>query len=310
MNEITKRQKIILSSIGVSFAILLTFTSGLRIPLIDTKTDNYFHEAITKAGITYATCRAINASVSIIQNSDIDLSPTGMGISLAVGRVLDPINDMTERLSNVLVTAITSLGIQKMTYDISISLVPYLLSICLFILSILIWFNNVQVIGFQQGIIKIILVLIIARFCLPLSSLANDFVNEHYFTSQISEAEKRLELESPKVDVAKDFSMPKDDSILEIIKYSASSIKQKAIEFKNAFNNILSNTENIIENLLKLTILYVEMLLTQIIILPLLSFWLFVKLAKILFQVKIPVILRHPKLLKINPIRQIKQNDI
>lgn len=300
MNEITKRHKIIFSSLGIIFAILLTLFSGLRLPLIDTKADNYFHEAITEAGISYATCRAINSSVSIIQNSDIDLSPAGIGMSLAVGRVLDPINDMTERLSNVLVTAITSLGIQKMTYDISISLAPYLLAICLFILSIVMWFNNVQIITFQQWIVKIILVVIVARFCLPLSALANNFVNEHYFTSQISETEKNLELESPKLDIAKNLSMPKSSGFLGIIKYSASSIKQKAIEFKDALNNILTSTGNIIENLLKLTILYVEMFLTQIIILPLLSFWLFVKLAKILFQVKIPLILRHPKLLTIN----------
>lgn len=41
MNEITKRQKIIFSFLGIIFAVLLTLFSGLRLPLIDTKADNY-----------------------------------------------------------------------------------------------------------------------------------------------------------------------------------------------------------------------------------------------------------------------------
>jgi len=71
-------------------------------------TDAYFREAITKAGVAYATCRVLNASVSIVKDSSLQLEPAGVGISLAVGQALDPIDDMTERLSDVLVTAITS----------------------------------------------------------------------------------------------------------------------------------------------------------------------------------------------------------
>jgi hypothetical protein len=70
--------------------------------VLDTTADDYFRDAITKAGLTYATCRAVNASISIVKESSLQLEPAGVGVSLAVGQALDPIDDMTERLSDVL----------------------------------------------------------------------------------------------------------------------------------------------------------------------------------------------------------------
>lgn len=52
----------------------------------------------------------INATVSVIQQSSVQLEPAEIGLSLAVGQIADPINDMVEKLSNVLVMSITSLG--------------------------------------------------------------------------------------------------------------------------------------------------------------------------------------------------------
>ena len=115
-------------------------------------------------------------------------------MSLAVGQALDPIDDMTERLSDILVTAITSLGIQKLVYEISVSLAPPILSIFLFILSILLWFENDRLKSFQKTIIRFALLITIARFCLPMSSIANEFVHEHFFENKISDARKELAL--------------------------------------------------------------------------------------------------------------------
>ena len=52
----------------------------------------------------------INATVSVIQQSSVQLEPAEIGLSLAVGQIVDPINDMVEKLLNVLVMSITSLG--------------------------------------------------------------------------------------------------------------------------------------------------------------------------------------------------------
>lgn len=286
--KITKKQKAIQSSIGVLIAIALFFAAGLRLPVIDTTTDTYFSEAITKAGVAYATCRVINASVSIVKDSTLQLEPAGVGISLAVGQALDPIDDMTERLSDVLITAITALGVQKLAHEIGISLAPILLSACLFILSVLIWFENERITALQKLTLRILLLLAIARFCLPVSSAANAFVQKHYFADQITDVNKELALGSVGLDKLKDFSLPEIDGVLGTIENSASFLKRKSIAFKDALGYTVSHMGDIIENLLKLTFLYAGIFLIQVIMLPLLSFWVLVKIANSLFCRNVP----------------------
>ena len=305
----SKKNKILKSSIGIIVAIFLFFSSGLRLPVIDKTTDSYFREAISKAGVSYATCRLINASVSIIKDSSLQLEPAGVGMSFAVGQALDPIDDMTERLSDVLVTAITSLGIQKLVYEISVSLAPPILSIVLFILSILLWFENDRLNSFQKTIIRFALLITITRFCLPMSSIANEFVHEHFFENKISDARKELAIGFADLDKLKDFSLPEVDGILGTIKNSSSFLKRKSIEVKNAFVTTVSNMGSITENLLKLTFLYVGIFLIQVIILPLVVFWLLVKTANSLFLTNIPVILHHSQPSRNENVQQINPAD-
>ena len=305
----TNKRKILRSSVGIMIAIVLLFSSGLKIPVLDTMTDAYFREAITKAGVAYATCRVINASVSIIKDSSLQLEPAGVGISLAVGQALDPIDDMTERLSDVLVTAITSLGVQKLAYEISVSFVPRMLSVFLFALSILLWFENERLEFLQKTITRFITLLIIARFCLPISSVADGYLHRYFFDDQISEANEKLAVGSAELDQLKDLTLPETDGLLGTIENSASFLIQKTKEFKKALGATVTNAGDIIENLLKLTYLYVGIFLIQVIILPLLSFWFLVKTANALFHTNIPAILHQSRPQKNENVRQINTAD-
>lgn len=288
-----RKSKIVRSALGIIIAAGLFFSSGLKIPVLDSTTDNYFRKAITKAGVAYATCRVINASVSIVKESSLQLEPAGIGLSLAVGQVLDPIDDMTERLSDVLVTAITSLGVQKLAYEISVTLVPPVLAIFLLALTILVWIPNEGAHSFQKTILRFALLIIVARFCLPLSSLANASLHKHFFAKKISEARSELALGTADLEKFKKLALPEVDGILGTLKNNASFLKRKAGEFKNEFVSIVTNMGRIVENLLKLTFLYVGIFLIQVIILPLIVFWVLVKIANSLFMAHTPILLHH-----------------
>ena len=292
------KQKIIISSVGILIAISLFFFPVLKLPVLDSAADNYFEEAITKAGVAYATCRIINASVSVAKESNVEIEPVGIGVSLAVGQVLDPIDDMTERFSDVIVTAITSLGVQELTYEISRIFAPPIVSIFIFLFAILIWFDNQNVVRFRSTVVKIIFFIIVARFCLPISSVANNIIQKEFFEDKIALANDELRLDTAELDKLAELSLPEIDGIKKTIKNSAELIKQKSIEFKNALIATKNNMGNIIENLLNLTYLYVGVFLIQVIILPLLTFWFLVKIVNTLFQTKIPVILHQPSITK------------
>jgi hypothetical protein len=287
------KQNAIKSCAGILISALLFFSAGVQLPVLDSRADAYFNEAITKAGVSYATCRVINATVSIIKESRLELEPAGVGLSLAVGQILDPINDMTERLSDVLVMAITSLGVQELTYELSLTLAPPIFALFLFVMSILLWFQNDRIVRLQKATMGILLIVGIARFCLPISSIANEFLHDNFFADQIADANNELAIGVADLDKLKDISLPEYDGFLEAIENSASFLKQKSIHFKDAIAVTVSNRGTIIENLLRLTFLYVGVFLIQVIILPLFIFWLLFKTINSLFYTKIPITVVH-----------------
>ncbi len=289
------KQKIMQSCTGILVSALLFFSAGIQLPVLDSKADAYFSEAITKAGVSYATCRVINATVSIIKESRLELEPGGVGLSLAVGQILDPINDMTERLSNVLVMAITSLGVQELTYELSLTLAPPVFAVFLSVISILLWFPNNRIIRLQKVTMSILLLIGIARFCLPLSSIANEFLHDNFFSGKIIDANHELALGVADLEKLKDISLPEYDGFMEAVENSASFLKQKSILFKDAVAVTVSNRGTIIENLLRLTFLYVGVFLIQVIILPLFIFWILLKTIHALFYANIPVTVVHSR---------------
>lgn len=284
------RTKFIQSGICFFIAILMFLSSGLRFPYIDNATDDYFSESIIEAGAAYASCRLLNASVSVVQESSLHLEPAGVGISLAVGQILDPINDMTERLSDILVTAITSIGVQKLIYEIAISVVFPLLACLLLLLSVLLWFTTPKVASLTTTLMKVAVLLVIARSCLPISALANSYINDNFFTEKIHEARSELSIGSAELEKLGNLSLPEIDGVLGTIENSTSLLKQKSDEFKAALTNTAQNMSQIVEALLKLAYLYIGMFLIQIIILPLLAFWLMVKMTNSLFYTHITMI--------------------
>ena len=283
MNRTIKRRLIESLGGGIIAIVLFFFLSGVKVPKLDDRTDTYFSQAIYKAGLAYATCRVINASISVIKESSLQLEPAGLGVSLAVGQALDPIDDMTERLSDVLVTAITALGVQKLTFEIAQALAPSVFAVFLFGYAVVVWFENPRISAFRKGLMRLLLFIAIARFCLPVSSLANDFLQEHYFAQQIAEANDQLAMSSAELDRLKDVSLPEIDGLIGTLENSAAFIKQKSVELKNVLVSTTQDMGLIIENMLKLTFLYVGIFIIQVIVLPLLSFWLLVKLANLIF---------------------------
>jgi hypothetical protein len=266
----------------------LFFSAGLEIPKFDSQADTYFSESITNAGVSYATCRIINASVSIVQESTLQLEPAGVGVSLAAGQILDPINDMTERSSDVLVMAITSLGVQELAYELSISLAPQIFSFLLLILSILVWFQNDRIIRLQKTTMAILLFVGIARFCLPLSSLANEYIQTNFFDDKIAQANNELALGIADLEKLKDISSVQENiGFIGSIKGNAQLIKEKSIQLKDAIAVTVENSANIINNLLKLTFLYVGIFLIQVVILPIFIFWFLLKIVNSLFYTNI-----------------------
>ena len=287
------RADIIKSVILGAAAVALFMLPGLELPYLDKNTDSYFEDSITKASLAYGVCRVVNASVSIIKESQIQIEPAGLGVSLAAGQVLDPLDDMTERASDILVTAIVSLGIQKIAYEISVAFAPPLIGIAVFVFIGIsyAWGSRASLI--RKIVLKTIILLAVARLFLPASSIINSYLNEEYFTPKITDAKDALVMSSPELERLKDMTMPEIDGALGTVKNGFEFVEKKTSDLGAALKSILINMKGMISNLLTLSYLYVAIFVIQVIILPLGVFWLLARIINVLFGYGMPNILSH-----------------
>jgi hypothetical protein len=130
--------------------------------------------SISNAGLIYGTARGINALVSLLQGTEVGV----VFITFSIGEVLDPINDLIERFSQILLIALGSLALQKILLTIvSHTMFNVLLSIAAVCSGITLFLNRPRLLS---TCLRLFLVIAFFRFSLGLVVLANAWVDSTF----------------------------------------------------------------------------------------------------------------------------------
>lgn len=256
--------------------------------------EKYLDESIMLAAGTYASCRAINAGVSSIQESSISISPWGVGIEYHVGQLLDPINDATERLSDVCVKSMALVGAQRIIlFAINkYTIFPFYLASLLFIIGL--YTKSLDKSYTKLG--KFIILIFLIRVSIPAMCYVGVTMDKSYFSpnmkiqmNNLSEVkdialkefdEKNMSVQASSPDELAEssgfFSKFKNgiNKNYELVKYRMNSIKQSLIYFRENFNEIA-------ESLTLLFVLFIEKIILQVFVIPLLTYILINKCYKL-----------------------------
>jgi hypothetical protein len=101
----------------VAFAlgvVALAFSGG-----VDRAAETAAADAFKRALVTFAAARALNGAISVAQGTELAVEPGGIGVIIAIGEALDPVNDLVEQFSTVMLVATSSLGLQNILLDIT-----------------------------------------------------------------------------------------------------------------------------------------------------------------------------------------------
>ena len=151
---------------------------------LDTISSDYVNASILDAGIIYGTARGINALVSALQGTELDL----WLVTFSVGELLDPVNDMIERFSGVMTFAITSLVIQKLLLAIvSDALFSAVLTVLGVAALVSLFFRP----AYFNGLLRTFLVVAFLRFSLAIVVAANLWVDQ-VFLPNSTDAEHEM----------------------------------------------------------------------------------------------------------------------
>ena len=165
MPEISKQHWALL--LGLIGLVGLAWSGSL-----DAIAEGYVNDSLLDAGLIYATARGINALVSALQGTELDL----WLVTFSIGELLDPINDVIERFSGAMTVAVTSLLIQQLLLAI-VSDVTFSIALTLFALAAIIAFAIGKLTGFRL-LLKVFLVIAFLRFSLAIVVIANLWVDQ------------------------------------------------------------------------------------------------------------------------------------
>ena len=99
-------------------ALLLLLVGVSSLTTVDRYAEGEYEALFQRAFITFALARTLNGVISAVQGTELALQPAGVGITLTPGEVLDPVNDLIERFSWIMLGATISLGIQQVLLDV------------------------------------------------------------------------------------------------------------------------------------------------------------------------------------------------
>lgn len=223
MNIVTKNwSKILLFSLSL---FVIYFSSFANINNnANSRLDSSFKQAL---GV-FATTKALNAVISLVQGTEV--GPPGVTIS--IGEVLDPINDLVERFSWIMLASLTSLGIQKILLNIvTCNGFDIFLAATLFVLNILYFFKLKRYSKEKSIFLKFTIVLIFLRFSIPFMTMANEYVYFHFVKQNYNIEVSRNMVNNTKEEISK-FDYKKSSF------FSTDYYKNKMNEFEKLSNEV------------------------------------------------------------------------
>ncbi len=153
-------------------------------------------EGLERALLSFASARSLNAVISVIQGTEFSVQPLGVGVTLTLGQFLDPINDLVEQFSSLMLMASVALGTQKILLLMGgHHAVSGLLTACAVVWLLLFWRERSPL-----WLSKLLGVFILVRFVMPIAVLTTDVIFKYTLAGDYREQQTSLELATRQIE--------------------------------------------------------------------------------------------------------------
>lgn len=255
-----------------TLVVALAATTGW----VDTVGDDYAERAFGRALVTFAAARTLNGVISVAQGTEVAVEPAGVGVIFSLGQILDPINDLVERFSTVMLVATSSLGLQNVLLDITgwWGTSAALLAAGALLLVTLWWPGRDT--SKATGIaIRILLVTVFLRFAIPVLIIATNLVFDTFLAAEQTAAMQALEATSAEIESANEELTPPPGSDDSIVDRFGNWLDQSldALDVEARMEALGERVSKATEHIINLIVIFV----LQTVIMPLLVLWLLVE---------------------------------
>jgi len=267
-------------------ALLLLVVAVSSITTVDRFAEQKYEALFQRAFVTFALARTLNGLISAVQGTELALQPAGVGVTLTPGEILDPVNDLVERFSWIMLGATISLGIQQVLLDVGqwwgVRLLVALLGVAWLVMRLR---RRGSAGGRSDSaehiLLRVLVIVLFLRFAVPVAMIANEalydlFLESRYLESAevIESAGEQLERTVERTEQVSPADV-EEPGFLESLGRSLSGTRE-ALDFSERLDRISARAAEVIEHLIQLSVVFV----LQTGILPILFLWIFLQLIK------------------------------
>lgn len=224
---------------------------------------NQVDAGLKRALTTFATARMFNAVISVAQGTELALQPAGIGINFAPGQLLDPINDLVEQFSDVMLYASVAFGIEKLMISIGSHWIISLLLTAMIVARLAFYLRSrTAPVWLSKGL----LILLMLRFAIPTVLVGTDLVFTSFMKNDYEASQGVITSASRQVSELSAAATPATQSPGMLDKIRGWSANMDVGERVEKFKAV---AEQATEHVIKLIVLF----LMQTLVLPILLLW-------------------------------------
>jgi hypothetical protein len=231
---------------------------------LDRLSQEYVESGFKRALITFALARTANALISVAQETTVAIQPFGLGVTVSPAQVLDPLNDLVEQFSTLMLIACVSFAVQRILIEIG-----GFVWVSVFLTAALIawaWWTW-RGVPAPTWLTRILLVLLLVRFAVPLAALGSEGVFRVTMSTEYAQAQSAVHA------TAEDIRVMSPDNYVKGSSGAFDRLKEwwdrKKQDLQATFDQLKDKAENMVRHIVVLMALFT----VQTLVLPLLFLW-------------------------------------
>ncbi len=239
---------------------------------LDTVANREIDDGFKRALVSFATARALNAVISVAQGTEIAIQPAGVGVIFTPGQLLDPINDLVEKFSNLMLAASVAFGVQKVLLSIGAHWLASALLTLVGLGSVALTLRHETVPPFLT---RCFVVLLMIRFAIPAVTIGSDFLFERFMATDYQSSQQAISTSSGEMTRLDPSATAASDTQGSLDKLK--SWWPQNADVKSQFEKLKQSAEQAAEHMIKLMVIF----LLQTLVLPLFLLWGLYALARV-----------------------------
>ncbi len=279
----------------ISF-LLITLVLLSSTQVVDKLSSEQLDKAFTRSVTIFAIARGLNGLISVVQGTEVYATPAGVGVNFAVGQIVDPMNDMVERFSWIMLMSSVSLGVQEIMLHLGQTMaVQALLMISVLLMLGMLWERRLWHAQTFNIVFKAVSVLVFLRFIVPLLILCSEGIYTYALESKYEESKAALMFSNDEIKAIVNevqFNQQKqvhiqrsqEDSLMEKAQnyfnetIKTLNVKEQLQTLKLKFKQLLNNLQNRFDHTIDYIVALLTIFIVENLLIPLSALWIFYRL--------------------------------